>query len=181
MQRGVHYVLANLMWIGAACVMACAVPAAVAPPAVVLEATSTMHGVGGYEEKSLLLRLTEDGKIEWDEWIAPNRLERKTDSVGNDVVSKIQDTLNRVDRKTFRARMGPYYTYVDTSVELEIRMNAKAGPLKFFLVNPWYGDPVPRKAMPTDVRTVFCEVDSLYAEKTGVAVDRGCKTKDPSH
>ncbi len=180
MPRGVHYAFAILTCISGACVMASVVPPASAPPVVILEATNTHRGIGNYVDKRLLLRLTEDGKIEWDKWTPSNRLERQTGSVSADVVSKVRDTLNGIDYSKFRERMGPYYIDIDTSSELEVRMNAKTGSLKFTLLNPWYSG-MPREAMPRDVRVVVCQIDALYTQKTGNPPDRTCKSNDSSH
>jgi len=37
------------------------------PIAAVIEATSTMHGIGNYVDRRLWVRLTKDGKMEWEE------------------------------------------------------------------------------------------------------------------
>jgi hypothetical protein len=178
MSRILRYVQSTLIWIGAVCAMAgCARPTAT-PPAVVFEATNTHRGMG-YEEKSLLVRLSEDGKIEWDKWKAPRVVERQTGSVSANAVSEIQHALNTVDQSLFRSKMGPYYIYVDTSDELQVRMKTKTGPVEFLLINPWSSG-MPRQPMPTDVRIVFCEIDALYAQKANYAVDQTCKTNDSS-
>jgi hypothetical protein len=178
MSRILYYVQSNLIWIGAVCAMASCARPKTTPPAAVLEATSTHHGMG-QEEKLLIVRLTEDGKIEWDEWKAPRVLERQTGSVSANVVSEIQHALNTVDQSLFRSKMGPYYVYVDTSDELQVRMKTKTGPVEFLLINPWSSG-WPREPMPKDVKIVFCEIDALYAQNAHFAGDQGCKTKDSS-
>jgi hypothetical protein len=62
-QRYVHLALA---WIGVVCSMAGSARPAAPVPVVVLEATLMRHGVG-QKAKCLLVRLTEDDTIEWDE------------------------------------------------------------------------------------------------------------------
>jgi hypothetical protein len=178
MSRIFHHVQSTIIWIGAVCAIAsCARPTAT-PPAVVLEATNTHRGMG-YEDKSLLVRLTEDGKLEWDKWKAPRVVERQTGSVSANTVSEIQHALNTVDQSLFRSKMGPYYVYVDTSNELQVRMKTKTGPLEFLLINAWSSG-MPRESMPTDVRVVFCEIDALYARNAQYPADQACKTNDSS-
>lgn len=155
----------------------CARPT-VTPPAIVLEVTNTHRGMG-YEDKSLLVRLTEDGKIEWDKWKAPRVVERQAGSVSANAVSEIQRALNTVDQSLFRSKMGPYCGYSDTFDELQVRMKTKTGPLEFLLINPWSSG-MPLKSMPTDVRIVFCEIDALYAQNAKYPVDQACKNSDSS-
>jgi len=176
MSRIPQYVQLTLMLIGAVCTMAgCARPTAPVP-VVVLEATHIHHGMG-QEAERLLVRLTEDGKIEWDEWKAFPASERHTGSVSANVVSEVQHALNTVDQSLFRSQLGPYYVYIDTSDELQVRMKTKTGPVEFRLINPW-SHWRPLKPMPTDVRIVFCEIDSLYAKNANHAVDETCKAND---
>src|SRR5450631_3258111 len=68
----------------------------VAPPIVVLEATS-MTGNQGSEIQYLLVRLTDDGKVEWDKHVG-NAWERQTSSVSAERVSEIQRTLDSIDK-----------------------------------------------------------------------------------
>jgi hypothetical protein len=179
MSRILPYVQLTLIWIGAVCAMAgCARPTAPVP-VVVLEATEIHHGMG-QEAERLLVRLTEDGKIEWDEWKAFPASEHHNGSVSANVVSEVQHALNTVDPSLFRSQLGPYYAYIDTSDELRVRMKTKTGPVEFRLINPWSSGitAMPQKPMPTDVRIVFCEIDALYAKNANHAVDETCKTND---
>jgi hypothetical protein len=178
MLRILQYVQLTLIWIGAVCAMAgCARPTATVP-IVVLEATWKHHGMGEEAER-LLVRLTEDGKIEWDEWKAFPTSERHTGSVSANVRSEVQHALNTVDQSLFRSQMGPYYVYIDTADELQVRMKTKTGPVEFRMINPWSSG-MPRQPMPKDVRIVFCEIDTLYAQNAQFPVDQACKTSDSS-
>jgi hypothetical protein len=103
--------------------------------------------------------------------------ERHTGSVSAKVVSEVQHALNTVDQSLFRSQLGPYYPYIDTADELQVRMKTKTGTVEFRLINPWPSG-APKKPMPTDVRTVFCEIDTLYAKNANHAVDETCKTND---
>jgi hypothetical protein len=70
----------------------------VSPPIVVLEATSMTRDQGA-EMQYLLVRLTDDGKVEWDKY-AGNTWERQTSSVSAERVSRGRRAL----RSPIRAR-----------------------------------------------------------------------------
>jgi hypothetical protein len=133
----------------------------------------------GQEAERLLVRLTEDGKIEWDEWKVFPASERHTGSVSANVVSEVQHALNTVDQSVFRSQLGPYYGYTDTWNELQVRMKTKTGPVEFQLINPSQSGR-PLRPMPTDVRIVFCEIDALDAKNANHPVDEACKPNDSS-
>jgi len=171
-------VLSFLMCISLFSAMASDVQSQASSSTVVLEATSTMHGVGGYQHEELLVRLTDDGKVEWDKEVG-NEWERQTSTVSAEVVSEIQRTLNTVDEDPFRGKMGPYYVYIDTSVELQVRMTAKSGQVTFLLINPWSVGIV-RRTMPKDVKTVVCEIDTLNARVSNNPVHQMCKASNKS-
>jgi hypothetical protein len=86
--------------------------------------------------------------------------------------------LNAVDQSLFRSQLGPYYVYIDTSDELQVRMKTKTGPVEFRLINPWSKEGMSQKPMPADVRIVFCEIDTLYAKNANRPVDEACKAND---
>jgi hypothetical protein len=152
----------------------------VSPPVVVLEATSVTRNQGS-EIQYLLVRLTDDGKVEWDKYVG-NAWERQTSSVSAERVSEIQQTLDSIDKSLLHGAMGPYHVYEDTSVELRIQMTASQGDVKFSVTNPWSEPGTPsRKRMPKDVRIVVCEVDGLYAQVAGVSVDPVCKATTLPH
>jgi hypothetical protein len=150
-------------------------------PTVVIEATSIMHGIGGYEKEHLLSRLTDDGKVEWDKYVG-SKWERQTSSVTSERVSEIQRTLDSVDESLFHGTMGPYYIYVDTSTELKIRMTAKQRDVSFSVQNPWPPGIIPsHKPMPKDVKAVVCEIDRLQAQVANLPISEMCKPRDSSH
>jgi hypothetical protein len=43
-----------------------------APLVVVLHATNTPHGIGDHQDKRLVVRLTDNGQMEWDDWSPQN-------------------------------------------------------------------------------------------------------------
>jgi hypothetical protein len=175
MSRNLTYVFSILIWINAACNTAGGSPqSGASTPAVVLEATGTRHGIGGYENKLLEVRLTDDGKVEWDEPVGHHVSERKTSFVSAEVVSNIERTLEAVDRSLFHGKMGPYYLYTDTSYELQVRVAARPGDLTFLVINPW-PSVFFRKPMPPDVKIVVCEINKLRAQVTNTEVDQMCK------
>jgi hypothetical protein len=152
----------------------------VSPPIVVLEATSMTRGQGA-EIQYLLVRLTDDGKVEWDKYVG-NAWERQTSSVSAERVSKIQRTLDSIDKSRLHGATGPYHVYEDTSVELRIQMTARQGEVTFSVTNPWSEPGMPsRKRMPKEVRLVVCEVDGLYAQVADVSVDPMCKASTSPH
>jgi hypothetical protein len=123
----------------------------------VLEATSMTRGQT--EMQYLLVRLTNNGKVEWDKY-ARNAWERQTSSVSAERVSKIQRTLDSIDKSQLHGAMGPYHVYVDTSVELRIQMTVRQGEVTFSVTNPW-SDQVCQVANGCQRRS-----GSLYAKST---------------
>ena len=152
----------------------------VSAPTVVLEANSMTRNQGS-EMKYLLVRLTDDGKVEWDKYVG-SAWERQTSSVSAESVSKIQRTLDSIDKSRLHGAMGPYHVYEDASVELQIQMTARQGEVTFSVTNPWSEPGMPsRKRMPKEVKLVLCEVDALYAQVASVSVDQMCKAITSPH
>jgi hypothetical protein len=152
----------------------------VSPPIVVLEATGIARNQGS-ETKFLLVQLTDDGTVEWDKYVG-NAWKRQTSSVSAERVSKIQRTLDSIDKNRLHGAMGPYYLYVDTSLELRIQMAAKQGEFTFSVTNPWPEPGLPSlKRMPKEVSLVVCEVEGLYAQVTGGPVDPMCNANSSPH
>jgi hypothetical protein len=145
----------------------------VAAPVVLLEATNWQWGIGGYRDKPLIVRLTTDGRIEWDAWTAPGVLKRHAGSVAPSVIAEVQALIDNLDRTKLREKMGPYFMNIDTGEDLHIRARAKAGRLRFTLANPWY-TPMPRKQMPSDIRALFCQIDDLYSQNIKRDRDPAC-------
>src|SRR5271168_3149948 len=76
----------------------------VSPPIVVLEATRIVHGQGE-KIQNMLVRLTDDGTVEWDKYVG-NEWKRQTSSVSAERVSKIQRTLDSIDKNRLHGAMG---------------------------------------------------------------------------
>jgi hypothetical protein len=113
------YVLWVLLFYGSFCTIA-GVQSQASSPNVVLEVISTNYGIGGHQDKELLTRLTDDGKVEWDNWLG-NTWKRETSAVNAKRVSEVQRALDGIDSTSVRnKKMGPYHIYMDSSVVLQI-------------------------------------------------------------
>jgi hypothetical protein len=181
MPRYLSYVMSILLCIGPFFAMTSDVQSQASSPIVVLEATSTVHGNNGYQNQLLLARLTDDGKVEWDKLVGTTGWERQTGSVSAERVSEIKRTLDAIQESSLHGRMGPYDTYEDWSVELQIHMTAKKGEVTFSVINPWSPSEFRHKRMPKDVRVVVCEIDRLHAQVADVPVTEVCKATTRSH
>jgi len=182
MRRILSNVLLVVISVHSSCTTASDTQSRVPAPIVVLEATETVHGIGGYQDGQMLVRLTNDGKVEWDKWVG-KAWERQISSVTAERVSGIKRRLDAIDKSGVRAEMGPYYSYVDTSVELRIRITTSQGELSFSVMNPWSCDLptcLSRKPLPTDVKTVVCEISALQAQVADTSVDQMCKAENAS-
>jgi len=152
----------------------------ISTPIVVLEATSIDHQFNGYETQCLFVRLTDDGKVEWDEYVG-NAWKRQTSSVTAERVSEIQRTLDSIDKSLVHGTMGPYHIYVDTSTEFKIRMTSRQGDVSFSVQNPWPPLVIPsRKPMPKDVKAVVCEIARLRAQVANTPVNEMCLAPNKS-
>jgi len=148
-------------------------------PSVVLEATNSIHGVGGHVSNRLLVRLTTDGKVEWEsvEWQGPNQLH--SSRIPPEMVSALTERLNEVDLGGLQPKMGPYNGYVDTSVELFVHVATAKWNRQFSVINPWSG----RRAIqtvPRELKAVICEVDRLHVRVTGEQEEPMCVEKPPA-
>lgn len=151
--------------------------------ALILESTNNIHGIGG-KDTQLLVRLKQDGTAEWEESVPQKphgwKYRRKVSSVSPEQVTSIRNRLAALNMDSFRAKMGPYNTYTDTSVELQVRMLTSKGSVTFSVLNPWLCA-LPScsmgksKPIPEDVKVVICEVQKLRAQLAGEAVDPMCK------
>ena len=131
---------------------------------VILSATNTILGVSG-KNVQLFVSLTEDGKVEWDQFVN-NSVKRRSTVISVEQLSAIKRDLGVIKTGPFRAVMGPYNTYTDTSVELRIRMMGANGRFTFTVVNPWKCDlpscsQAKTRTMPAEVQAVLCEVGKL--------------------
>jgi hypothetical protein len=138
----------------------------------ILEATNSIHGVSGHEEKRLFVRLSADGKVQWEtaEWHKPNEL--RSTKISPELVSAIAQRLSAVDPKAFESKMGPYNRYVDTGVELFIRINTPKWKRDFSVLNPWTHSPL--KPLPKELKVVICEISRLHAQVAEEPVESIC-------
>jgi hypothetical protein len=152
-------------------------------PVLILESTNNIYGIGG-KDTQLLVRLKQNGTVEWEEsvWQKPRgrTYQRKTSSISSEQVTSISNRLAVLSKDSFQAKMGPYNSYTDTSVELQIRMLTPTGSVAFSVLNPWLCT-LPScsigksKPIPEDVKAVICEAQKLRAQLAGEAVDPMCK------
>jgi hypothetical protein len=142
------------------------------PPSVVIEASNSIQS-DGREQKELFVRLSSDGKVEWEttEWQKPNELH--SSRIAPELVSAITNRLVAVDPEAIQAKMGPYNRYVDTSSELFIRINTLKWNRQFSVLNPWPHWPV--KPLPKELKAVICEVVRLRAKVTREPVEPLCE------
>lgn len=167
----------------------CAIPnnsqSQVSAPTVVLEATSTEYESDGSHRTRLLVRLRDNGKLEWDNWVGwlGRVRKRQIGSVTIEEVSAIKQSLNAIDRSRLRDKMGPYYRYTDTSVELRVRLTNSHGELRFTVINPWTcASCLAREPLPKDVKAVVCAINGTRAKVApDEPIDPICKASDPSH
>lgn len=156
------------------CAVASDAQSRVSPPVVVLEAISTIHGIGGHNDVQMLVRLTDDGKVEWDKWVGKT-LKRQSSSLTNERMSEVKRSLDAIDQSGLHPNMGPYYVYVDTETELRIRMATSRGELTFSVLNPW-SEGLVNKPMPKNVKAVVCEISRLSARVAKEPIDHLCET-----
>jgi hypothetical protein len=153
--------------------------------ALLLESINNIYGIGG-KDTQLLVRLKQDGTVEWEEsvWQKPlgRTYQRKISPISPEQVISIGNRLAVLNKDSFRAKMGPYNSYTDTSVELKVRMLTSKGIVAFSVFNPWLCT-LPScsmgktKPIPEDVKAVICEVQKLRARLAGEAVDPMCKAQ----
>jgi hypothetical protein len=157
--------------------------AAIKTPNLVVEARNVIHGIGGIQANDLLVKLTTDGKAEWDVNLAWNKTRRNSATIPPEEVTAIQQRLDSIDKSDIKPQTGPYATYVDTVVELTVGVRSGNAPIHFVLTNPWLPkNPGPlrdgEKAMPSEVKSIVCEIDRLRAELTKQTLESMC---DSSH
>ena len=163
------YALPIVICVHSFCAIASDAQSRVPRPIVVLEAIDTVRGIGGYKNDELLVRLTGDGKVQWDKWVG-RAWKRQTSSLSAERMSETERSLDAIDHSGLRASMGPYYVYTDTETELRIRMATSRGELTFSVLNPWSGLST-RKPMPKNVKTIVCEISRLRAQVAKEPID----------
>jgi hypothetical protein len=152
-------------------------------PILILESVNTIYGIGG-KQVELFVRLKQDGTVEWDEPVWQKQggwtYSRKAASIPPEQLTAIGKRLAVLNKDSFRIKMGPYNTYTDTSVELQMRILTSAGSVAFLVVNPWPCE-LPScsmgksKPIPEDVKAAVCEANKLRVQLAGGPVDPMCK------
>jgi hypothetical protein len=152
---------------------------------LILESTNNIYGMGG-KDSQLLVRLKQDGTVEWDEPVLQKPLGReyklRVASIPREQVTSISKRIAALNKVSFPAKMGPYRSYTDTSVELQVRILTSSGSVAFSVLNPWLCT-LPScsmgksKPIPEDVKVVICEVSKLRAQLAGEPTDPICKAK----
>ncbi len=151
-------------------------PSMASPPSLVLEASETIHSQGA-DETRLLLRVLNDGTVEWDDYANESwRLRRR--SVTSDQVVRTQRLLAGVNVADLRDNLGPYYEYVDTNVAVVVTFQSAIDRFSFTMRNPWTGLFVNR-AMPAEVRAITCEIDGYRHRLVKTESDLQCRP--PTH
>jgi hypothetical protein len=119
-----------------------------------------------------LLRLSNDGKVEWEtaQWQKPNELH--STRISPERVSAITQRLAGIDPKAIQAEMGPYNRYLDTGVELFIRVDTPKWKREFTVLNPWSDWRL--KPLPTELKAVICEISRLQVEVAAEPVQPMC-------
>jgi hypothetical protein len=162
------------------------------PAAIILEATLTEHGIGGFRHSWLFVRLAENGKVEWDELEsdpAPKRVDpkivdvyknvQKVATISSDRVAVIERWLGSLDLQGIEEKMGPFNGYIDSSYEIQVRLaKAASHPMVFSVSNPWCGEGETcfnSKPLPSNLSLILCEISWLRAEATHEPVENSCR------
>jgi len=143
---------------------------------VVLEATNFRTGFK-LREKELLVRLTNDGTVEWDESVRDSKYARRVGTISSQEVEDIRKSLDAIDKRGIRPKMGPYYYVLDVRDELRLRVETAKGGLRFSVKNPWSGLGA-AKPVPTEVRLIICEASELRTKMTAepLPLERLCES-----
>jgi hypothetical protein len=143
-------------------------------PDLVLEARIVTRGIGGIQTNLLLVRLTNDGKAEWEDYVSRTKTRRDSATIPFKEVVAIQQRLDEIDKSVIKPQMGPYGTYIDTNTQLSVRLHSESGVLKFTIYNPWPNDSIHSQPMPKEVKSIICEIWALQAKLAKVPVDSMC-------
>jgi hypothetical protein len=154
---------------------------------VILEATSTRHGIGDYVFVELWVRLKDDGGVEWEEteWVENQGVfthEKKkfAKRISVEDAVAIRQRLMMIDASQLQERMGPFASYVDTDVELKVHIPTPKGNIDVALDNPWLSLSKRYKAwvlkpMTPSVKSIVCEVSRLRNRVSEQPVDEICE------
>jgi hypothetical protein len=147
-------------------------------PNVVLEATNEIHYAGtSYDE--LFVRLTNDGKVEWDERVGYQKDLGRTTTIASEQVTSIQQALDATDKRGLREKMGPHYGNTDIWGELQLRVGLPNGVFQFSVINPWGERKI--KPLPKEVQSIICEASKLRSKVDKEPLDKICESGWQSH
>ncbi len=140
-----------------------------------VEATNVMKGIGGNANRQLWVRLTQDGRLEWEE---PGR-GRPTHSsqLTPGQLQSLNELLKSIDWSRIHGEMGPYNVYIDSSVEVQIRIREN-GIETSFLLSESLAARHQEEVSPGNLKNLLCELDRLHSLAAGGSVDRMCIHED---
>ncbi|MBZ5643876.1 MAG: hypothetical protein LAO19_14025 [Acidobacteriia bacterium] len=145
-------------------------------PRVVLQATNVIHyAAGSADDEQLLVGLTSDGKVEWDTSAGNLKYERETTAITPEQIASVQYALDATDKGGLRDEMGPYNNYIDTWVELRVRIESPNGERQFSVLDPWPGVRL-IKPLPKEVKTIICEASKLRAKVAKETLENMCES-----
>jgi len=129
----------------------------------------------------LFVQVTSDGKAEWEKFDTGWKRQRSSSVLVAEEFASIVQRLNSIDMSKLSGEMGPYNTYTDTAAELRIRVSTPSGETDVSIINPWpctlpscsLGK---KKAMPVELKTLFCEVSALRSQVSGEPLPSSCKS-----
>ncbi len=136
-----------------------------------------MRGMGG-AQKELFVRLKKDGTVEW-ETMEERGAKLHASKVDAQEVLAIEQRLDEIDQHAILPRMGAYNVYIDTSVELRIRIVTSKWNRRFSVSNPWPG--LPPKPLPQEVKVVLCEMSELRSQVANEAAVPLCTERAAPH
>ena len=179
----VHKVLTTATAITAVIVLCAAVtwPDEPSKSPIVLEAINKIYGVWQGPHTTLLVRVRKDGTVDWEDRSGSGQIKLRTENLSSADLSAIEHRLASIDHRLFEKTMGPYATYVDTEVSLDLVLTSGQQSEAFTLINPWKSKSRghvlgSEKEMPEDVRTIICEVSRLRNRLSNDPIDEACGT-----
>lgn len=132
---------------------------------LLIEAFQISRPSGPYSPQRLWIRLRNSGQMEWEEPVWGRANELHSFQLPQARVAAIAKDLNATDWSKFNGKMGPYNVYVDTSVEISIRLVSASGEHEFTVVNPWPG--FRPKPLPDAVKRTLCQLQIVRAQASG--------------
>jgi hypothetical protein len=142
------------------------------PDAPFIEVTNVMQGVGGVHQQ-LWVRINKNGGLEWEEPVEGKPNELRSAQLDPKQFERFHQLLDSTDWTKFSGRIGPYFVYKDSGVELRYRVVVAQVERRFSLDNPW--PPGTReKSLPSNVKKLLCELALLRSQATGDPINRTC-------